>query len=80
MGTHVSNSNCTLCNSETVLIECTRYNNSEEHCSNEDCRWYCIDTGNLPEEAIFISGEGVHTKENWNLSVKEHWFDDEESA
>ena len=79
MGLDVSKYNCTLCNSETVLIEDTQYNNSEEHCSNEDCRWYCIDTGNLPEEAIFISGEGFHAKEDWK-EVKELWFDDGESA
>ena len=75
MGTHTSACNCKICGSETILIENTQYYNSEEHCSNEDCRWYCIDRGNLPKEHTFISGEGVHTKEDWNLSVKE-WFTD----
>ena len=77
MGTHIDYSTCRECGAETVVIHDTRYQSTEEHCSNEDCRFYDIETGLLPQDAIGITGSGFHAKKDWEEEIKSFYFYDE---
>ena len=50
MGTHNSESNCEICGGRSHLVEDSRYDSREEHCLNENCRHYNVDSGTLKEE------------------------------
>ena len=66
MGTHTSFSNCEKCGGESWLCEDTRYDSTEEHCLNENCRYYYVDSGTLKEEnPNAFDGVGFDTPEDW---------------
>ena len=56
MGTHTTESNCEICDGRTILIEDTHYDSSEEHCLNENCRHYNVDSGTMKDEGIDAFG------------------------
>jgi len=66
MGTHTTESNCEICDGRTILIEDTHYDSSEEHCLNENCRHYNVDSGTMKDEGIdAFGGVGFDTPEGW---------------
>ena len=50
MGTSSGESNCEICGGKSFLVEDTHYNSTEEHCLNENCRHYNVDSGSLKKE------------------------------
>ena len=74
MGTHTSFSNCEKCGGESWLCEDTHYDSTEEHCLNENCRYYYVDSGTLKEEnPNAFDGVGFDTPEDWK-DMLEHIF------
>ena len=72
MGTSSGESNCEICGGKSFLVEDTRYDSSEEHCLNENCRHYNVDSGSLKKEnPNCFDGVGVETPEGWK-NMLEH--------
>tara|TARA_E500000331_G_C16706286_1_gene476124 strand:+ start:119 stop:421 length:303 start_codon:yes stop_codon:yes gene_type:complete len=66
MGTHNSESNCEICGGRSHLLEDTRFDSREEHCLNENCRHYNVDSGTLKYEwEDAFDGVGFDTPEGW---------------
>ena len=74
MGTSSGESNCEICGGKSFLVEDTHYNSTEEHCLNENCRHYNVDSGSLKKEnPNCFDGVGVETPEGWK-NMLEHIF------
>ena len=66
MGTHTSFSNCEKCGGESWLCEDTHYDSTEEHCLNDKCRFYYVNSGKLKyENPNSFDGVGFDTPEDW---------------
>ena len=66
MGTHTSYSECEVCGGESWLVEDTHYDSTEEHCLNDKCRFYYVNSGKLKyENPNCFDGVGVETPEGW---------------
>ena len=75
MGTHTSESNCEICGSESWLCEDTHYDSTEEHCLNENCRYYYVDSGTLKEEdPNAFDGTGFNTPEEFKEFLEDFNF------
>ena len=71
MGTHTSHSKCEVCGGESWLIEDTHYDSTEEHCLNEKCGYYFVDSGTIPDECVVINGSGFRTPEEFKEFLEE---------
>ncbi len=66
MGTHTSESECEKCGGVSWLCEDTHYDSTEEHCLNESCRHYYVNSGKLKyENPNAFDGMGFDTPEDW---------------
>ena len=78
MSTQTNISNCEICGDKSWLVEDTRYDSTEEHCLNDKCRFYHVDSGTLKYENPDSSGvnphafdgNGVHTLEGWKHTLE----------
>ena len=71
MGTHTSYNECRMCGGTSFLIEDTHYDSTEEHCLNEKCGYYFVDSGTIPDESVMINGSGFRTPDEFKEFLDE---------
>ena len=58
--------NCTKCGGKSFFVMDTSYNSEENHCLNEKCGFYIVDSGSMKidiPEGTFFDGSGYRNTE-----------------
>ena len=75
MGTHNSFSECEVCGGGSWLVEDTHYDSTEEHCLNDKCRFYNVNSGKLKyENPNSFDGTGFNTPEEFKEFLEDFNF------
>ena len=54
------NSECEICGGQSFLVEDSHYDSTEEHCLNENCRYYYLKVTKPYLEAIVGNEPGIN--------------------
>ena len=67
------NSECEICGGQSFLVEDSHYDSTEEHCLNEKCRFYNVDSGTLKDECPehTFDGSGFRTPDEFKEFLEE---------
>ena len=67
------NSECEICGGQSFLVEDSHYDSIEEHCLNEKCRFYNVDSGTLKDECPehTFDGSGFRTPDEFKEFIED---------